>query len=61
MGLWADIGDQSNCGSIEEGHGNPLKDPHHQKGPKRGGQEIGNGSEGKDEGPNEHKGFFRNF
>ena len=61
MCLRTDIGDQGNRGSIEESHANPLKDPHHQKWPKRGSQEIGNGGEAKNKGPGDHKVSFRNF
>jgi len=60
MGLWADIGDQCNRGSMKECESNSLKDPHDQKRPKRGSEKIGNRSEGIKEGADDHKGFFRN-
>jgi len=46
---------------MEECESNPLKDSHYQKGPKRGGQKIGDGCEGKKEGAGNHKISFRNF
>jgi len=59
MDLRADIGDQCKYGGIEEGQANPLKNPHHQKWPKRKREEIGNRGECKKEGTHDHKGFFR--
>ena len=60
MILWADVGDQCKCGCMEEGQSNPLKDSYCEKRPERRGQEVGKGGEGKEKGPSDHKGFFRN-
>jgi hypothetical protein len=61
MGLWADVGDQYEGGRTEECEAYPLKDPYYQKGPKGGGEEVGNGGENKKEGTGDHKFFFWNF
>ena len=61
MGVRTDIGDKCKGGGIEEGQTNPLKDPHHEKGPKREGKRIGNEGEDKKDGTADHKVFFRSF
>ena len=54
----ADIGNERKYGCIEESQTDPLKDPHRQKGEKRGGDEIGGGGEHKEEGAYGHEGLF---
>jgi hypothetical protein len=43
---------------MEKGQTNALKDPHKEKRPKRRSHEIGQGSQGKKEGADNHKEFF---
>lgn len=58
MGPWADMGNQCEGGRMEECEPNSLEDPHGQKRPERRSDQIGKGSYGIKEGPDDQKLFL---